>query len=110
MRGLSADPLQTDYPSDVEGNIALISRGSCEFGLKSALAGSAGAAGAVIYNNVPGPIGGGTLGQPPRPEGSYVPTAGIAQENGTAIVESVLAGTQVVGQLEVNAITENRTT
>lgn len=88
----------------------MISRGICEFGQKSALAGNAGAAGAVIYNNAAGPVGGGTLGQPPRPEGPYVPTASIAQENGTAIVDAILAGTQVIGQLEINAVTENRTT
>ena len=100
----------TDFPAEVEGNIALISRGTCEFGLKSALAGAAGAAGAVIYNNAPGPVGGGTLGQPPRPEGPYVPTAGIAQENGTAIIDLLTAGSEVIGLLEVDTVTENRTT
>lgn len=44
----------SDYPPEVDGSIALISRGTCEFGLKSALAGAAGAAAAVIYNNAPG--------------------------------------------------------
>jgi len=41
---------QTDYPSTVTGNVALISRGTCPFGNKVALAGAAGAAGAIIYS------------------------------------------------------------
>ncbi|KAK3671039.1 hypothetical protein LTR78_009000 [Recurvomyces mirabilis] len=51
----------SDYPAEVAGNIALIPRGTCPFGLKSSLAGAAGAEAAVIYNNAPGPTGGGTL-------------------------------------------------
>lgn len=73
-----------NYPAEVEGKIALISRGTCEFGLKSALAGVAGAVGAIIYNNAPTPLGSGTLGPPPRPEGEYIPTVGVAQANGTS--------------------------
>lgn len=51
----------SDYPAGLSGNIALISRGSCDFGLKSALAGGAGAVAAVIYNNVAATVSG-TLG------------------------------------------------
>lgn len=67
----------SDYPDEVADQIALISRGECEFGLKSALAGAAGALAAVIFNDEPGPIGSGTLGEPPRPEGPYPPTVGM---------------------------------
>ncbi|KDN40567.1 hypothetical protein RSAG8_08039, partial [Rhizoctonia solani AG-8 WAC10335] len=43
----------SDYDGlDVRGKIALISRGSCTFAVKSTLAKNAGAAGAIIYNNV----------------------------------------------------------
>ena len=38
----------SDYPTHLAGKIALISRGSCDFGLKSAFAGGAGAIGAVM--------------------------------------------------------------
>lgn len=100
----------SDYPSDVAGNIALISRGTCDFGLKSALAGAAGAEGAIIYNNAPGAISGGTLGPPPRAEGDYVPTAGITQENATTILNAVGAGQEVQGILQVDSVIENRTT
>lgn len=99
-----------DYPAEVADSIALISRGTCEFGLKSALAGAAGAVGAVIYNNAPGYISGGTLGPPPRPEGEYVPTAGISQENATALLEALNGGGEVQGVLQVESIIENRTT
>ncbi|KXS96388.1 hypothetical protein AC578_8442 [Pseudocercospora eumusae] len=100
---------ETDYPDAVSGAIALISRGECTFGTKSALAGSAGAVGAIIYNNVPGPVSGGTLGAPPNPVGDYIPSAGVSQENGTAILEALQAGA-VEGQLEVDSVIENRTT
>ncbi|KAI9680665.1 MAG: Leucyl aminopeptidase yscIV [Caeruleum heppii] len=99
----------TDYPPTVSGKIALVSRGSCEFGLKSSLSGAAGAVGAVIYNNIAGPLGG-TLGAGPRPEGPYIPTAGISQENGQALVSSITGGATVNGVLDVNSILENRTT
>ncbi|EKG11208.1 Glycoside hydrolase family 47 [Macrophomina phaseolina MS6] len=82
---------QSDYPAEVEGNIALISRGTCEFGLKSVYAGLAGAAGAIIYNNIEGDITGGTLGTP-REEGPYVPTVGISRALGLELVDEVAAG------------------
>ena len=100
---------QSDYPSTAAGKIALISRGTCEFGLKSALAGAAGAAGAIIYNNIAGPLSG-TLGPPPRPEGEYVPTAGISLENGTALLAAITGGQTVTGVLNVESLIENRTT
>ncbi|KAL3417278.1 peptidase family M28 [Phlyctema vagabunda] len=97
VANLGCDP--ADYPAEVAGSIALISRGSCEFGLKSALAGAAGAAGAIIYNNVPGLLQG-TLGQETRPQGPYPPTAGISQEDGLALVAALGAG-EVTGALTI---------
>ncbi|KAJ0124346.1 leupeptin-inactivating enzyme 1 [Diaporthe amygdali] len=98
----------TDFPSEVAGAIALISRGTCDFGLKAALAGAAGAAGAVIYNNVAGTLSG-TLGAPSRPEGPYPPTAAISQAAGQALV-ALLAEGEVIGDLNVNSIIEDRVT
>lgn len=100
----------SDYPAGLTNNIALISRGTCEFGLKSALAGAAGASGALLYNNAPGSISGGTLGPPPRPEGDYVPTAGITQEQGLELLQAINAGQTITGLLEVDSVIENRTT
>ena len=51
----------TDFPATTAGTIALISRGGCTFAIKATNAFNAGAVGAVIYNNAPGPING-TLG------------------------------------------------
>ena len=105
-----ADVNQTDYPAALTGKVALISRGTCPFGLKSALAGAAGAVGAVIYNNVEGALSG-TLGAPPpRPEGPYVPTVGVPLANGTALVTAITGGQTIIGDLSVRSITENRTT
>ncbi|KAF1350571.1 hypothetical protein EJ07DRAFT_184015 [Lizonia empirigonia] len=58
-----------DYPAGVSNNIALISRGICTFAIKAAAAKAAGAAGAIIYNNVPSQPLSGTLGG----DGNYAP-------------------------------------
>ncbi|KAL8880194.1 MAG: hypothetical protein Q9192_008069 [Flavoplaca navasiana] len=99
-----------DYPAAVSGKIALISRGTCEFGLKSALAGAAGAVAAVIYDNVDGPVFAGTLGAAERPEGPLVPTAGITLANGTALKNQLSGNTTLSADLNVISIRENRTT
>lgn len=93
----------SDYPAEVEGNIALISRGTCPFGQKSALAGVAGASGAIIYNNAPEPLGGGTLGPPPRPEGEYVPTLGVSQANATSWIERITGGEAIEATLDIDS-------
>lgn len=91
-----------DFPAEVEGQIALISRGECPFAQKTLNAGTAGAAAALIYNNVEGTLAG-TLG---GVDDGYVPVLGLTLEDGEALV--ALAGAEAV--LEVNAILENRTT
>lgn len=92
---------QSDYPATVSGNIALISRGTCEFGLKSALAGAAGAVGALIYNNVAGPPLQGTLGVPPRPEGDYVASISITQELGAGYASAIAGGANISATIDV---------
>jgi carboxypeptidase Q len=87
----------------------VISRGTCKFGLKIALAGAAGAVGAVIYNNIKGNLVG-TLGSSSRHEGPYPPTVGITQATGQALVDAITGGAELVGDLSVDAILENRTT
>ncbi|KAF2129136.1 Zn-dependent exopeptidase [Dothidotthia symphoricarpi CBS 119687] len=99
----------SDYPAAVAGNIALISRGSCEFGLKSALAGSAGAVGAVIYNNVAGNLQA-TLGAPPRPEGEYVASVGVSLETGSAWVAALAGGANLTATLDVTTDVRNIST
>ncbi|KAF2204355.1 Zn-dependent exopeptidase [Delitschia confertaspora ATCC 74209] len=98
----------SDYPTTVSGNIALISRGTCDFGLKSVLAGLAGAKAAMIYNNIPGGLNG-TLGVP-RAEGPYIPTVSLSQEDGTALRTSITGGTAVSANLFVETVITNATT
>ncbi|KAF2840271.1 Zn-dependent exopeptidase [Patellaria atrata CBS 101060] len=94
----------TDFPAEVEGSIALVRRGSCDFGIKAAYARAAGAIGAIIFNNIPGgPIGGATLGVPPRPEGPYPPTLMIGLEQGEALTALINSGTNVTGTLDVTS-------
>jgi hypothetical protein len=115
--------VQEDFPPAVKGNIALISRGACEFGLKVAYAGASGAAvsrspdwfiradmaqAAIIYNNLPGLIVG-TLASPSRPQGPYVPVGSLSLEDGSTLALAA-AGENVTGTLGVVAVTENRTT
>ncbi len=89
-----------DYAGvDVAGKIAVISRGSCSFGTKAAVAKQAGAAAAVIYNNADGELNG-TLGAP----GDYAPTTGITRADGQALL------TKSSATLDIQAITEARTT
>lgn len=92
-----------DYPAEVSGNVALISRGECTFAIKATNAKAAGATGAVIYNNVAGALSG-TLGG----VGDYAPTVGVTQEVGNALLEKVAAG-ETIAELSVDTIAENRT-
>lgn len=94
----------SDFPAGVSGNIALISRGECTFGIKATNAKSAGAAGAIIYNNIPNQPLSGTLGG----DGNYAPVVGVTQEVGNNLLSQVGNGT-VAGTLSINAIRENRT-
>lgn len=94
----------TDYPAEVAGNIALISRGTCNFSIKAANAKTAGAVGAIIYNNADGLIGGGTLGG----VGEYAPVLGVSGATGAILKESVAAG-ETIAVLNIDTISENRT-
>jgi Zn-dependent M28 family amino/carboxypeptidase len=93
-----------DFPSSVTGQIAVISRGECTFAIKAANAKTAGAAGAVIYNNVAATPLSGTLGG----DGDYAPVIGMTQEAGNALLAQIGNGT-VQASLFIDAIRENRT-
>lgn len=69
-----------DFAGFPAGNIALISRGSCTFGIKAVNAMNAGASAVVLYNNAAGPLN-------PTVEGSGVtiPVVAITQSAGQAI-------------------------
>ncbi|GAA1919252.1 M28 family metallopeptidase [Nocardioides lentus] len=100
--GVTADLVQptsvlgceaADYDGvDVEGQVALVSRGTCSFGQKATVAGEAGAAAVIIYNNTAGDLNG-TLGDAPI-EGS-APAGGVTQEAGADLLAADEAGTPV---------------
>lgn len=92
-----------DYPAEVAGNVALIKRGECTFAQKATNAKAAGAAAAVIYNNINGPLSG-TLGG----VGDYAPTVGVSGEIGQDLLAKVAAG-ETIASISVDSIQENRT-
>lgn len=93
----------SDYSGvDVAGKIALIRRGACAFAVKQQLAADAGAVGALVYNNVDGPVNG-TLGDP---NAGRIPTGGLSKADGEALV----ARSGAEAMLELRALREDRTT
>jgi len=95
-----------DYPASVSGKIALISRGECTFAQKSTNAKTAGALGAIVYNNADGAVAG-TLGDA---FGEYAPIIGISQVEGQALLASLQKGEEVKVKFDVKSVTENRIT
>ncbi|KAF5870732.1 putative aminopeptidase y protein [Botrytis fragariae] len=96
----------TDYPAEVAGSIALILRGTCSFGDKSANAGKAGAIAAVVYNNANGSLSG-TLG---APNADHIATFGISDEEAAPYVEKLKNGESIDGSAFVDALVEEITT
>jgi Zn-dependent M28 family amino/carboxypeptidase len=82
LPSLSVDPTPGceagDFTGFPAGNIALIERGACAFAIKATNASAAGAAGVVIYNNIPGELNG-TLGNTFT---LNIPAVGITQAAG----------------------------
>jgi Zn-dependent M28 family amino/carboxypeptidase len=91
-----------DFADFPEGGIALLQRGTCEFGVKARNAEAAGAAGAVIFNEGDAPdrtgLLQGTLGAP-----IGIPVVGTTFAIGEALQNATV-------QLQVDAVSENRTT
>lgn len=95
-----------DYATlSVAGKIALVSRGGCTFAQKQQVAAGAGAAGAIVYNNVAGNLNG-TLGDPAA---GVIPTGGITQADGQALAAQAAAGPVTI-TLELRELREQRTT
>ena len=89
------------------GNVALISRGNCTFFDKSALARKAGAAAAVIYNDVAGQIRGLNLGADNSTADRVVPTIGISRANGLGLVQKLSNSTSVGATFNVRSFIES---
>lgn len=96
--GTAADSLGCNAPiNNVSGKIALIYRGTCEFGTKALMAQNAGAVAVIIINNIAGsPVGMGAGG-----DGASVtiPVFMITQLSGSFIRAELDAGTTVVAFL-----------
>lgn len=71
-----------DFPSSVNGNIALIQRGTLTFAEKVTNAKNAGAVAAIIYDNTSPTSGSWTLGS----SGSWIPALQVSQAIGQAIL------------------------
>jgi len=103
-------PRQTDYPDTLAGNIALVPRGVCEFGLKSALAGSRGAIGAIFYGiddetaRCPSSP---SLGGPSRPEGELIPSVCIDRAVGGQYASAVASGASLPAVVDVTTNIRN---
>ncbi|MGV9011176.1 MAG: PA domain-containing protein [Flavobacteriales bacterium] len=76
--------------ADIAGKIAIVYRGTCEFGLKALNAQNAGAVAVVIVNNqgAPVPMGAGVNGALVT-----IPTVMISTDGGASIHDAVMAGT-----------------
>lgn len=92
-QGLAA----ADFPAAVNGNIALIQRGTNPFSEKVTRAKTAGAVAVIIYDNTTGQLitPGWTLGA----AGSWLPAVQVTQATGNAILAALpVSGTVVNGQ------------
>src|SRR5207248_2184741 len=69
-----------DFPAGMAGKIALIQRGTLSFADKVTNATNAGAAAAIIYNNVAGDLSG-TLGA----AGNWIPAVGVSDTAGASL-------------------------
>ncbi len=69
--------------ANAQGRVCLIERGTFLFVEKAQSCQAGGGVGAIIYNNVSGPIGGGTLGANP---GVTIPVAGISDTDGANLL------------------------
>ncbi|KFY27513.1 hypothetical protein V493_03445 [Pseudogymnoascus sp. VKM F-4281 (FW-2241)] len=99
---------EDDFKAEGKGPwIALVSRGICPFGTKSANAGKAGAIAAIIYNNENGGVSG-TLGQPSE---YHVATFGVSDTDAAPYIERLKGGHPVDSIAYIDAIVDTiRTT
>ncbi|TVY90995.1 Aminopeptidase Y [Lachnellula willkommii] len=90
----------SDYPSNTTGSIALIKRGVCAFGDKSAAAGKAGAIAAVVYNSEKGSLSG-TLGEPSK---YHVATFGLSNEDAQQFIKKLQDGKLIPSSAYIDSI------
>lgn len=97
-----------DFDGFPAGNIALVQRGTCSFGIKAANAQAAGASAVVIFNEGQsgrtGPIAG-TLGAP-----ATIPALGSSYQVGVDAVTALRNGQTVTWHVTTSTLSETRTT
>ncbi len=89
----------SDYGAFAAGSIALVFRGSCTFAVKAEQAISAGAAGLIIYNNVPGTAINGSISILSGP----MPTVFATNELGLHFLDELRTG-QVRVNMNVSSV------
>ncbi|MGY1639669.1 M20/M25/M40 family metallo-hydrolase [Geodermatophilus sp. SYSU D00703] len=100
-----------DYAGFQPGNVALVQRGTCTFGEKAAVAGAAGAAALLVFNE--GQEGRtdvllGTLGGP-QPADAAIPVLGTSYAVGEELTGLLAAG-EVRVEISTSTLSETRTT
>ncbi|MFT4981833.1 MAG: hypothetical protein ACI9UR_001691 [Bacteroidia bacterium] len=76
--------------ADIEGKIAVLYRGTCNFSLKAKNVQDSGAVALIIINNIPGgPVG---MGAGTNAAGVVIPVAMIGDTDGAALRDSIMAG------------------
>lgn len=97
----------TAFTNDLTGKIALITRGTCEFGVKVLNAENAGAIGAIVCNDAPlsDPDRGGTINMAPGAVGAQVtiPNVFVSRENCVALRTVLDAGDSLHVTLQATA-------
>jgi hypothetical protein len=94
---------EADFTESLEGKIALISRGTCSYGIKVQLAAAKGASAVIAYNNGEGTLEGYSLQLFPDPAKPFVPTVGITQGQGEALLAQLADGVNVTVALSSEA-------
>lgn len=105
-RGSTADACEAlENAADIDGEIALIERGGCNFQDKLERVEAAGAVGAVVYNTNGGPI---TMNGDVGSIG--IPAVMIGAADGQRLVDSLAAGDEVTVRLRKGDFIERRQT
>ncbi|MAV42459.1 MAG: hypothetical protein CMC32_03120 [Flavobacteriaceae bacterium] len=79
--------------SEIAGKIAVIRRGTCEFGFKILAAQAQGAVGVIMVNNVPG--GAISMGEGADDASNTPPSVMVSQDIGEGIISALLSGESI---------------
>lgn len=83
--------------SEIAGKIAVIRRGTCEFGFKILAAQAQGAIGVIMVNNVPG--GAISMGEGADDASNTPPSVMVSQDIGEGIISALLSGESISASL-----------